>query len=218
MSEQRVEPYTDPVAEPIELTLKTLEYRMPFNYANVTVHREYRGGEPHGVEMFPIRTVEGKTTSGLPSEYIEIRDERPMVRVAVIGSACTPPGWVQIECDLAEPRRKGDIEATLPARFRIDNLWGMHLRYDQWNAGPGEPLNVRGGDEHYPPQEDGKLRIKAVSNEFPMTGMNCAIFEIPPSKAMRIMAGSQIPGWTGDNYADDAHYSINIIRTSVVAS
>ena len=30
--------------------------------------------------------------------------------------------------------------------------------------------------------------------------------------------GSEAPGWTDDNYADDVHYSFRIIRTTVVVS
>ena len=45
--------------------------------------------------------------------------------------------------------------------------------------------------------------------------MSCAVFEIPPSVRVRVMGGSQIPGWTDDNCPDDNHYSFRTIRTTV---
>ena len=47
--------------------------------------------------------------------------------------------------------------------------------------------------------------------------MSCAIFEIPKSKKVKIMGGSESPNWTEDNYSWDDHYSFRIIRLTVVA-
>ena len=125
--EKRVAGYDDPVQEPEELILKTFEYRMPFNYRNVTVNREYKGGEVHGVELFPIYTNTKKF--GLPPDFIEVEEQNPIVRVAVIGSACTPPGWIQIEADPVEGfRREKESPEVMPVRFRADNLWGKALQ------------------------------------------------------------------------------------------
>ena len=51
--------------------------------------------------------------------------------------------------------------------------------------------------------------------ELPLTGMSSALFSIPRSEKVRIMAGSEILGWTNDSYPDDAHYSIKMIRVTV---
>lgn len=220
--EQHIPGYDDPVQEPEELSFKTIEYRMPFNYRNITVNRAYQGGEWHGVETFPIKThPEDKATSCRPADYIEIRQEDPIARVVVIGSACTPPGWVGLECDPIEGfRRPNEVTQTIPARFRIDGLWGMHLRWDQWSAGPGEKLEMNHpGHEYYPeelPPGQSHNRLKAIDREFPQLGMSCAVFEIPQSRTVRILAGSQVPGWTIDNFPDDVHYSIRVIRTTTV--
>ena len=57
-SQRRVEPYPDPPMERQRLLMETYEYRMPFNYPNVTVNRRYlKGMEFHGVEMNPINSI-----------------------------------------------------------------------------------------------------------------------------------------------------------------
>ncbi len=58
-------------------------------------------------------------------------------------------------------------------------------------------------------------KMKLDYRDLPLTGMSCALFSIPRSKKVRIMAGSEILGWHDDNYPDDAHYSIRIIRVTV---
>ena len=51
----------------------------------------------------------------------------------VIGSACQPPGFIQLEAEPTEEfTRPIDVPAVMPVRCRIGNLWGMHLRADQW--------------------------------------------------------------------------------------
>ena len=220
MSEQRVPPYPDPLQPRERLVLDTYEYRAPFNYGNVAVRRRYQGGEEHGVELFNLNTKEGQATSGLPPELIEITEEYPIVRVAVIGSACTPPGYIQLEADPIEGfRRAEEIAELLPTRFRVDGLWGMHLRFDQWSAGPGEPIEIHNASgAAYPERLPGRFadhRLKLIARELPLAGMSCAVFEIPRSRTVRITGGGLVPGWMSDNYPDDNHYSFRIIRTTV---
>lgn len=76
-------------------------------------------------------------------------------------------------------------------KMRIDNLWGEHLRIEPWQ---------KGLDEGY---RD--------------AGMSCAIFELPQSKKVTIMAGSQmnIDQLDIENMRHDAHYDIRIIRVTV---
>ena len=158
--------------------------------------------------------------------------------VTVIGSACTPPGFVMVECDPIEPfRRDDEMHSVMPVRFRIGNLWGMHLRVDQWwHAG----LSGSGGDDalhdNAPPMPGGRGAyekipsammeqyprwaphgaVKGHYREHPLAGMSCAIFEVPASRRIRITGGSELPGWTEDNYPNDNHYSFRIIRTVVM--
>jgi len=217
VSEKRVEPYPDGVQGRQELVLRTYEYRHPFNYSNVTVQRAYTGGEPHGMELFPIAEVTPpKTTCHKPAEGIVIVEEEPIVRVVVIGSACTPPGYVTLEAEPCQDfRRSDELAEVMPVRMRVDNLWGMHLRVDQWHASEGgRPL-----PDSAPERVKEKFKgLRCTANELPLAGMSCAVFEIPQSCRVRVSGGSMVPGWTGDNFADDAHYSFRIIRTTVIAS
>ncbi len=215
--EQRVPGYeNDPVQEKKRLVLETYEYIFPFNYPNIQVNRhQYHGSEPHGVELFPINTAADKLGQ-VPADSIVVHEDYPIVRVAVIGSACTPPGYVTVEAEPTEDfRRYDEIPEVMPVRFRISNLWGMHLRYDQWyNSRPdaGNPL-PENFLEHSPGFEDGSLRC--TSREMPLAGMSCAIFEIPRSGKVSISGGAEIPGWASDFAPDDNNYSFRIIRTTV---
>jgi hypothetical protein len=221
--DRRVEPYPEEPQTRRELKTRTYEYTMPFNYENISVDRRYRGGEFHGVELFPLAEVSPPDpSSGKPAEAIVVAEDSPIVRVVVIGSACTPPGYVTLEADTVEGFRRtqekaerlAEVDGIMPVRFRINDLWGMHLRFDQW----AEPHGGRPFPEDIPDKYKGRFTgYRCTDQEFPLTGMSCAIFEIPDSHKVRISGGSQIPGWTTDNYPDDAHYSFRIIRTTVLA-
>ena len=193
LGDRRITGYPDDAPrEKKELKLKTYEYEFPFNYPNVTLDRVWVGGERHGIELYPIKTSDGSTaTSGLPSDWIIIEEDEPIVRIVVIGSVCTPPGTILVECDPVEGfRHDGENENAVTARFRVDNLWGMHLRGDLLNQG-------------------------GTYQSLPISGMSCAVFEIPPSNSVKIAGMGAIPGWSDDNYPDDVHYSFRLIRTTV---
>jgi hypothetical protein len=186
----------DSPREKEELRFKTYEYDVPFNYPNVEVKRYWHGGEKHGLELFPIKQTDINQQSLMPADSIVIHEDEPIVEVAVIGSACTPPGYVTLEADLVDGERRDDETIrALPVRFRADNLWGMHLRGDLLKEGP-----------------------EVTYRNLPVTGMSCAVFQIPKSKTVRIKGGSTVPGWEEDNYPDDIHYSFRVIRVTVVES
>jgi hypothetical protein len=192
-ADKRITGYpNDPPRERKALNLTTYEYEFPFNYPNVVVDRVWVGGERHGIELFPIKTTDGSTaTTQTSSDWIVIEEDHPMVQVAVIGSACTPPGSILVECDTLDSfRHDGENERAVSARFRVDNLWGMHLRAD---------LLQQGGSYH----------------ALPVAGMSCAVLEIPPSHRVRVSGMGAIPAWSEDGYPDDVHYSIRYIRTTV---
>ena len=192
-ADKRITGYpNDPPRERKALNLTTYEYEFPFNYPNVGVDRVWVGGERHGIELFPIKTTDGSTaTTQTSSDWIVIEEDHPMVQVAVIGSACTPPGSILVECDTIDSfRHDGENERAVSARFRVDNLWGMHLRAD---------LLQQGGSYH----------------ALPVAGMSCAVLEIPPSHRVRVSGMGAIPAWSEDGYPDDVHYSIRYIRTTV---
>ncbi len=224
---KRVEPYPDPPATPERLVMETYEYAMPFNYANIVVDRRYlrRQQEFHGVEMNPVNSL-GVSGEHYPPDTITIEQADPIVRVAVIGSACTPPGFVQLEADpIEEFFRPADVPGVSAVRYRVTNLWGMHLRYDQWAAkGGGEIQDVQGRSYGTIPETrindvwKGKgrdLKMKSHFRENPLVGMSSAVFEIPKSRKVIISGGSEMCGWTGDNSPEDIQYSFRIIRVTV---
>ena len=230
MEKRAVHPYADPVQKPVEYDLKTREYHMPFNYKNI-VHKVHMSDPANaGLELGSVnsayRKEDGGTKDDLPSDCLELTEKTPIVRVAVIGSACTPPGYVQLEAVPCEGfARPDEVEGVMPARFRIDGLWGMHLRGDQWMKKadtPGEPLPDHFVDNwpfnHGRDFKERYVLTGVTYRNFPLAGMSCAIFEIPASHTVRILGGGAQPGWTEDACPNDNHYAFRIIRTTVVVA
>lgn len=231
--------YSDPPQQVKEYVRRTREYVMPFNYENITVRRKaYHGTEFHGVEMNPINAIVGSPLESDHADSILIEETTPIVGVVVIGSACTAPGYVMVECDpLASFHRADEMKTVMPVRFRIGNLWGAHMRADQWWCwGQSEALEGEAGTADLPAGDGGRApyepmppvmleqqkawapkgTVKGHCRENPLTGMSCAVFEVPASKSVRVMGGSELLGWTEDNYPNDNHYSFRIIRTAVM--
>jgi hypothetical protein len=215
------------------LVTETFEYDMPFKYANIRVVRWFTPGrEGHGVELGVINAEpQAGLRDPLPHEadHIVIEETDPIIRVAVLGSACTPPGYVQLECDpVPEFRNNWESASALPVRFRAENLWGMHLRVDALLAnaavepkiGPPQGAHYEAMPEAirtlYPSTRENPWHVKSHYAENPLAGMSCAVFEIPPSRRVRVSGGSLSTGWTGDNFPTDNHYSFRTIRTTVL--
>ena len=168
------------------------------------------------------KNKDGLCLSDNSGDCITIQEDQPIVRVAVIGSACTPPGYVMLEAQPCEEfYRRGDfIRCTAPLRFKQSNLWGMHLRADQWLGPAGVDFGYeqvpQGMIERYPGVA--QQSVKAHYQAYPLAGMSCAVFEIPKSQKVIIMGGSETTGWLTDNAGCDDHYSFRTIRTTVVSS
>ena len=232
MSEKRVQSYPHPPQKRQRLELDTYEYSMPFNYENITVARRYvRTTEFHGVELNPVNSVGKPPKECLPPDGITIAEEEPIVGVAVIGSACVPPAFVQVEAEVLDDFTGhvagygADVypDGVEAPRFRINNLWGMHLRVDQWlGDSDGDVRDRRGRAYAKVPGSRTKKKptftMKAHYREHPLVGMSCAIFEIPASRSVTITGGSEICTWQEDNYPDDVHYSFRLIRVTVVTN
>lgn len=224
-TEKRVPPYEEKTMPRTELTdFRVYEYALPFNYENVDVVRRYSGGETHGMELNAVNS-HSPQPEHLAADYIELRENDPIVYVEVIGSACTPPGYVQLNAEpIEEFRRSDEIASVMPVRFRINNLWGMHLRVDQWAAENPPVPRYRDRPPSYQPlppefkRKNPKFEgygLKTDYREFPLAGMSCALFAIPPSRKIQITAGCECVSWNDDAYPDDVHYSIRIIRVTV---
>ncbi len=175
---------------------------------------------PRTVALFPNWVdKKGNALSDIAGDCIVVRETEPIVRVAVIGSACTPPGWVTCDCEVLEDfyGRNDFVRCVAPVRFRQNGLWGMHLRFDQWGAteGPTNEEIPQGMIDRYPGIE--AYKVKTKFQEFPFTGMSSAVFEIPRSKKVIIMGGSETAGFLTDAYPDDNHYSFRTLRITVAA-
>lgn len=181
--------------------------------------------DPRVVWIFPkFFDARGGQVSDTAGDCIVVREDDPIVRVVVVGSACTPPGYVQLECEeLDSWRRDDEIRSLMPVRFRVNDLWGMHLRADQWCT---RTPDVRRGefDHGYEKLPQGLIDVypglagsgvKSDAHEFPFAGMSSATFEIPPSRKVIVRGGSEMPGWCSDHAPNDGHYSFRIIRTTV---
>ena len=225
--EKRVVGYSDPPMTRKILEMETYEYHLPFNYENITVNRRYlHGQEWHGMEINPVNSI-GADGTHYPPDNIIITEDKPIVRVVVIGSACVPPGFVQLEAvPLEEFYKATDVRETAAVRYRINNLWGMHMRCDNWlskckapihdEQGRGYPEIPRERVEQVWNRKVGEQVMKGHYRENPLIGMSSAVFEIPKSGKITISGGSEICAWTDDNYPDDVHYSFRMVRVTVV--
>ena len=221
--------YGDPERTKREIVTRVYEYELPFKYPNVEVERVCDGGEPHGMELYTVppgkfedfvfgaTAKEGEEPNRF-ADGIVITEEEPIIRVEVIGSACTPPGYVTLEGEPIEGwHREDEVVEAMPVRMRVDDLWGMHLRFDQFletkckDKTPDRPGPKRMPERWKELGTGGRIYFQ----EMPLAGMSSATFSTPPCKQVRISGGSACPGWKSDNGPDDNHYSFRIIRVTV---
>ena len=99
------------------------------------------------------------------------------------------------------------------------NLWGTHLRADQWMDADGRDFGYEKIPQNLIKIYPGMARasVKGHYQAYPLAGMSCAIFEIPKSQKVIIMGGSETTGWLTDNAGFDNQYSFRTIRTTVVS-
>ncbi len=157
------------------------QYWAPFNYPNIQV--ELGRTQPYlGAEF----NYDGVELDVPPYGAITITEDEPIVGVAVIGSACVPPGFVILH---AEP-----VEWKYPrsaVKMRIDGLWGSHIRIDQWRRGVDEGYKEAGMScAVFEIPESRKVTIYAGSQ-------------------------MDIDQKDLENMRHDAHYCIRIIRVTV---
>ena len=167
--------------EGLEYNPEVSEDWAPFNYDNFCV--ELGRTEPYlGAEF----NTDGVELDVPPYGAITFVEDDPIIGVDVIGSACVPPGFVQI---FAEP-----LEWKYPrtgVKMKVDGLWGEHLRVNLWKKGVDEGWRTAGlSSAHFRLPDSSKVTIMAGSN-----------FDV----AKRDM----------DNGRHDAHYCIRIIRVIV---
>jgi len=111
---------------------RTYQYWAPFNYPNIVVEL---GRSGVGAEY----NMDGVELDIPPYGAITLIENEPIIQVEVIGSACTPPGYVILH---GEP-----IEWKYPrtaVKMKIDGLWGLHLYHTLWYNGVDEGFRSAG--------------------------------------------------------------------------
>ena len=129
-----------PVRQPEKFTTERRVYTTPFMYDNVEV------GEFS--EIDPTKGIEFIADTG----YLTITEDQPIVAVTVVGSGCTPKGYVI--CEWWDQGESIDnMKDQLVKRQRHENLNGIHPSI--WlqllmgtfpgltfkDVAPGEPIN-----------------------------------------------------------------------------
>jgi hypothetical protein len=118
----------------IEYTTVVREYWAPFNYPNFCV--ELGRIDPYvGAEF----NEDGVELDEPPYGAITFVEDDPIIGVEVIGSACVPPGFVEL---FGEP-----LEWKFPRtgiKMKVDNLWGDHIRAELLKKGVNEGWRTAG--------------------------------------------------------------------------
>jgi len=163
-----------------KLTTVTYQYWAPFNYPNVVVEL---GREDLGAEV----DSDGVELDYPPYGAITITEEQQIVAVTVIGSACTPPGFVMLN---AEP-----LEWKYPRtgiKMKRENLWGQHVNVRLWNRGVDEAWREAG-------MSSARFDIPPSRKVTIMGG-----------------SAMDVGGLAGKPQGLDAHYCFRIIRVTVM--
>jgi len=170
--------------EVIEYMPVVREYWAPFNYDNFCV--ELGRTDPYvGAEY----NTDGVELDVPPYGAITLVEDEPIVGVDVIGSACAPPGYVQL---FAEP-----VVWKYPrtgVKMKVDGLWGEHLRWHLFAAGIDEGWRAAG-------MSCASFRLPESKKVTIMAGSSHDIAEMDIK-----------------NMRHDAHYCIRIIRVTVKRS
>jgi hypothetical protein len=167
--------------EVVEYVPVVREYWAPFNYDNFCV--ELGRTDPYvGAEY----NTDGVELDVPPYGAITFVEEEPIIGVEVVGSACVPPGYIQL---FAEP-----LEWKYPrtgVKMKANGLWGEHLRWNLFAAGIDEGWRTAGlSSARFSLPDSKKVTLMAGSEH------DVAELDI-------------------NNMRHDAHYCIRIIRVTV---
>ena len=164
------------------------EYEAPFNYPNLRV--ELGRGEPDGLATKPYTGAEYNP------DGVEL-DIPPYGAITVVEE--DPMVAVTVIGSACIPPGFVLIQAEplvwkyprTGVKMRKDGLWGQHLRAEPWDKGMDESWRD--------------------------AGLSCAHFELPESRKVTIMAGSQndVSELDYRNQRFDCHYAVRIIRVTV---
>lgn len=113
-TEEQREQYQPFSGEADEFSTRIRVYQTPFMYDNVEVGDFY--------EIDVMKGIELKADTG----FITITEDRPIVAVTVVGSACVPRGYNIVEW-WEEDENIDNVDNRTLKRLRVDNLNGIHL-------------------------------------------------------------------------------------------
>jgi hypothetical protein len=163
----------------LEYRMFTYEYTAPFKYPNFRVEL---GDTTKGAEY----NTDGVELDVPPYGAITFVENEPIVGVDVIGSSCVSPATVYLHCEpvVWKYPRSG-------VKFKMENLWGEHLRAWVWSAG--------------------------INEKYKKCGLFSACFSIPDSKKVTVMGHGSFDieqrDYDTDHY--DAHLTPRMIRVHV---
>lgn len=148
-----------PQVRPPAFQIVHYQYEAPFYYPNFRLElgRPWENAANHSrpdvpEEEWGVMTDElrpGYVGAEVNSDGVELDvppygaitfvEEEPIVEVTVIGSACVPPGYVQL---YGEPVEWAYWRTGV--KQRVDGLWGEHIRGELWRKGIDEGYREAG--------------------------------------------------------------------------
>jgi len=163
-----------------KLTLATYQYWAPFNYPNVVLEL---GSEELGAEI----SADGVELDYPPNGAITIAEDKPIVAVSVIGSACTTPGFIMLNAEPVDWKY-----SRTGIKMKVDHLWGQHVNIKLWRRGVDESWREAGmSSAHFDIPPSRKVTVMGGS-------------------------AMDVGGMVGVQEGLDAHYCFRIIRVTVV--
>jgi len=164
------------------------EYEAPFNYPNVRV--ELGRGTPKGLATDPYTGAE------FNPDGVEL-DIPPYGAITVeetepiVGVTVIGSACIPPGYILLQAEPVVWKYPRTGVKMKIDGLWGQHLRAEPWDKG--------------------------IDESWRDAGLNCAVFELPPSTKFTIMAGSapDVSLLDVENQRFDSHYAVRLIRVRV---
>ena len=212
-TKEQIDAYGPPKDGPEVYETETHVYICPFNYKNIDVGDIY--------EIDPTKGIEFKADTG----FLTIREDKPIVSVAVVGSGCAPGGYNICEW-WDDGETIDNMTNQLVKRQRIDDLNGVHpmimiqilmrtfpgltikdiLPEEQAVGGPGDTVR--------------RLTDDFMGSLHTCLYENSATFHVGPPypNKVTIRSGCKANEVSGFECLDEypAHYAIRVVKVVVI--
>jgi len=212
-TQEQIDAYGPPLDGPEVYETETHVYICPFQYKNVEV------GDV--MEIDPTKGIEFKADTG----WLTIKEEKPIVSVAVVGSGCAPGGYNIVEW-WGEGETIDNMTNQLVKRQRIDNLNGVHpmiMIQILMQTFPGLTIT-----DILPPDTeiaDNADSVRRLTEDFCGTlhtslYENTAVFHVGPPYPNKITVRSgcranEVSGFECLNEYP-AHYAVRVVKVEVI--